>query len=111
MEQNNKIVLFQEKAIRRVWHLEQWFFVVNDVVTVLTNTTNVKDYIKKMRKRDAVLDTFWGTNCPPVEVVGESGNKRKMMCANRESIFRILMAIPSPNAERSEERRVGKECA
>ena len=58
--QDNKIVLFQEKSIRRVWYNERWYFVVNDVIQVLTNTTNVKDYIKKIRKRDDALNLFWG---------------------------------------------------
>ena len=97
--QNNKIVLFQEKSVRRIWHNERWYFVLNDVIEVLTNTTNVKDYIKKMRKRDDALNLFWGTNCPLVEMAGESGKKRKFSCADTEGIFRILMSVPSPNAE------------
>ncbi len=57
MEQNNKIILFQEKQIRRVWHEDKWYFSVLDIVEVLTDTPNPTDYFKKMRKREEGLKT------------------------------------------------------
>jgi DNA-damage-inducible protein D len=95
------ISLFEEKQVRRAWNSrdEKWYFSVDDVVLALTGSANVKDYIKKLRKRDPELDSYWGTNCPPVEMIAADGKKRKIKAANTESLFRIIQSIPSPKAE------------
>jgi DNA-damage-inducible protein D len=98
-EAQNKLVVFQEKGIRRVWHKEEWYFSVLDIIEVLAETNNPTDYFKKMRKRDEQLKTFVGTNCPQVEMEGKEGKKRKTLAANTESVFRIIQSIPSANAE------------
>ena len=97
-EEHNKIAVFQEKEIRRVWHKEEWFFSVLDVVEVLAETPNPTDYFKKMRKRDEALKTFVGTNCPQVAMEGKGGN-RKTLAANTETLLRIIQSIPSQKAE------------
>ncbi len=95
------ISLFEEKQVRRAWNAaeEKWYFSIDDVVQALTTSTNVKDYIKKLRKRDPELDSYWGTNCPPVEMTAADGKKRKIKAADTESLFRIIQSIPSPKAE------------
>lgn len=95
------ISLFEEKQVRRTWNSseEKWYFSIDDVVLALTDSANVKDYIKKLRKRDPALDSYWGTNCPPVEMIAADGKKRKIKAANTESLFRIIQSIPSPKAE------------
>lgn len=95
------ISLFEEKQVRRVWNAteEEWYFSIDDVVLTLTDSANVKDYIKKLRKRDPDLDSYWGTNCPPVEMIAADGKKRKIKAANTESLLRIVQSIPSPKAE------------
>ena len=52
-----------------------------------------------MRKRDNELNSYWGTNCPPLEMIAKDGKKRKIISANTEGIFRIIQSIPSPKAE------------
>ena len=94
-----KISIFQRKEIRRTIHNNEWWFSVADVVEALTDTVDVRDYIKKMRKRDKELNTYWGTNCPPLEMTAKDGKKRKITSANTEGIFRIIQSIPSPKAE------------
>lgn len=97
----NNIKLFQEKKIRSVWNEEeqQWYFSVVDVVGVLTDSVNPTDYLKKMRKRDEELATYLGTSCPQVEMVTDTGKKRKTLAANVQALFRIIQSIPSPKAE------------
>ncbi|MBU2036920.1 Bro-N domain-containing protein [Patescibacteria group bacterium] len=94
-----KIAIFQKKEIRKTIYKNEWWFSVADVIEVLTDTVDVRDYIKKMRKRDRELNAYWGTNCPPVEMVAKDGKKRKITSANTEGIFRIIQSIPSPKAE------------
>ena len=94
-----KIAIFQKKEIRKTIHKNEWWFSVADVVEALTNAVDIRDYIKKMRKRDKELNIYWGTNCPPLEMIAKDGKKRKITSANTEGIFRIIQSIPSPKAE------------
>jgi prophage antirepressor-like protein len=94
------IKLFESKKIRTVWiEAEQkWYFVVADVVQVLTDTPNPTDYIKKMRKRDELLSQGWGQLVTPL-LVETAGGKQKLNCANAQGLLRIIQSIPSPKAE------------
>lgn len=95
------IKLFKDKKIRSAWNEEeeQWYFSVVDVVEALTDSVNPTDYLKKIRKRDEALGSFLGTNCPQVEMLTETGKKRKTLAANVKGLFRIIQSIPSPKAE------------
>lgn len=98
VEELNKIAIFQKKEIRRTIFNNEWWFAIVDVIAVLTDSTDVRQYIKKMRKRDPELDIFWGTNCTPLEIE-TNGKKREITCTNAEGIFRIVQSISSPKAE------------
>lgn len=94
-----KISIFQRKEIRKTIYNNEWWFSVADVVEALTDTVDIRGYIKKMRKRDKELNAYWGTNCPPLEMTAKDGKKRKITSANTEGIFRIIQSIPSSKAE------------
>ena len=94
----NHIVVFQEKAIRRVWHNEEWWFAIVDVVSVLTDSVQPDGYVKDLRRRDKELAKGWGQIATPLRVETEGGVQR-VNCANTEGLFRIIQSIPSPNAE------------
>jgi hypothetical protein len=97
----NNIKLFESAQIRSVWNEAdgKWYFSVADVVQALTDSANVRDYIKKMRKREAELNANWGTLCPPLELLAPDGKRRQTQCANTEGLLRIIQSIPSPKAE------------
>ena len=97
----SNIKLFQDKKIRSSWNEEeqQWYFSVVDVVAALTDSVNPTDYLKKIRKRDDILADYIGTNCPQVDMLTETGKKRKTLAANVKGLFRIIQSIPSPKAE------------
>lgn len=96
----SNIKLFESKQIRTVWNDsdQKWYFVVADVVQVLTDTPNPTDYIKKMRKRDELLSQGWGQIVTPLSVE-TAGGKQKLNCANARGLLRIIQSIPSPKAE------------
>ena len=100
MTQHNAIKLFEEKRVRTVWddQQEKWYFSVVDVVSVLTDSANPTDYIKKMRKRDPQLAEGWGQIVTPLSIQ-TPGGKQKVNFADTEAIFRIIQSIPSPKAE------------
>ncbi len=98
MNSKDALVVFEDKKIRRIWHNDEWYFVIEDIVFVLTDSRNSKGYIKDMRRRDEELSKGWGQIATPLEVETAGGNQR-INCANTEGIFRIIQSIPSPKAE------------
>lgn len=101
MDENNSIQLFEDRKIRTAWdeEKEEWYFSVQDVVAVLSESTDPKQYIKKMRARNPQLSANWGTICTPVQMLAADGKQRKVQAANTEGILRIIQSIPSPKAE------------
>jgi hypothetical protein len=97
----SNIKLFESKQIRAVWNEadEKWYFSVQDVVGVLTDSADVKQYVKRMLSRDAILKSNWGTICTPVEMLAADGKKRKVQAADTKGLLRIIQSIPSPKAE------------
>ena len=101
MDENHSIQLFEDGRIRTAWDEEQeeWYFSVQDVVAVLSESSDPKQYIKKMRTRDPELSANWGTICTPVQMLAADGKMRKIQAANPEGLLRIIQSIPSPRAE------------
>ena len=77
MNKKNKLQLFQEQSVRTHWDedLEKWFFSVQDIVQILSESKDVKQYIKKMRRRNSELSANWGTICTLVEITKAWANK------------------------------------
>ena len=108
MENSDKISIFQKKEIRKKLHNGAWWFVVNDIVVALAESTNPAQYLRNIRNRDKQLEAIMN---PPVEkgVVqiepplqlefDTSGGKQKMIAWNTEGIFRLIQSIPSKKAE------------
>ena len=94
----DRMVVFQERAIRRTWHNAEWWFAIVDVVAVLTDSVQPEGYVKDLRRRDKELAKGWGQIATPLRVETEGGAQR-VNCANTEGLFRIIQSIPSPKAE------------
>ena len=95
-----EIIIFENSQIRRHYDTENevWYFSLVDIVGALTDSVNATDYLKKMRKRDAELNGYIGTNCPQVAML-TNGKSRKTLAGKVEQIFRLIQSIPSPKAE------------
>ncbi len=95
-----QIKLFESSQIRSIWvEAEQkWYFVVEDVVGILTDSKDPKQYIKRMRLRDAELSKGW-VQIVPTLIVPTAGGNQKMGCADAKGLLRIIQSIPSPKAE------------
>lgn len=96
----SNIKLFESKQIRSVWNEidQKWYFVVEDVIAILTDSTDPKQYVKRMRQRDEELAKGW-VQIVPTLWVETAGGKQKMGCANAQGLLRIIQSIPSPKAE------------
>ncbi len=89
----SSIKLFESKKIRATWHKaeQKWYFSVADVVEALTDSSDVKQYIKRMRQRDPELNSYWGTICTPLEMTAADGKRRQVQCANVERMRGIAI--------------------
>lgn len=100
MSDIEKIQLFESKRVRTLWVEEEdkWYFVLEDVIGILTESTDPKQYIKRMKLRDPELAKRWVQIVPLLSIQTEGG-PQKMRCANLEGMFRIIQSIPSKKAE------------
>lgn len=102
MSEPTQIKLFEEKKVRSIWdeNEQQWYFSVIDVVEVLTESVNPRDYWFKMKKRVHSEDGLeLSTICRQFKMTAQDGKMRETDCANVKSLFRIIQSIPSPKAE------------
>ena len=96
----NKLIAFENKKIRRIWHEDQWWFSVVDVALVLTDSKDAGAYWRKLKQRlktDEESEVV--TNCHALKLEASDGKKYATDCANTETMFRIIQSIPSPKAE------------
>ncbi len=94
---NIGFALFKGKKIRKIIHENEWYFSVIDIVEVLTNSVNPRDYWFKMKARVEEEEFQLSTICRQLKLESTDGKKYKTDCANTEDIFRIIQSIPSPN--------------
>ncbi len=99
-----KIAIFQKKEIRKIIHNDEWWFSINDVIFVLTESSDPAQYFKRMKTRDVELQTLAKEGgvqfVPPLRLdLDTVGGKQKMYCWNTEGIFRLIQSIPSKKAE------------
>ena len=98
IETIKQIAVFEENEVRRTWHNEQWFFVVEDVIQALIESKDTKQYIQRMKDRDPELGQGWVQIVHTLDI-RTKGGIQEMNCANLQGIFRIIQSIPSPKAE------------
>lgn len=96
-----ELKIFEGKNVRVVFdsELPEWYFSLVDVIEALADSANPTDYLKKLRKRNPELNTYVGTNCPQVQMVTESGKRRKTLAANPEHLSYIVPFVSSPKEE------------
>lgn len=94
----SKIALFQGKRVRKVFHEGEWWFVIIDVVAILTDSVNPRQYLKNMLNRDEDLAKGW-VQIEQTLQVETAGGRQKMNCANSKGLLRLIQSVPSPKAE------------
>ena len=98
MNAENAIIVFNGKNIRRTWYNNEWWFVLEDIVQILINSSDPKQYIQKMKQRDLPLSEGWVQFVHTLQI-DTLGGKQNMNCVNVEGAFRIIQSIPSQRAE------------
>ena len=95
------IKLFENKKVRTLWdeQEEQWYFSVIDVVSILTDSSNPRDYWFKMKIRVKLEDGLeLSTICRQFKLEAPDGKMRVTDCANSQQLLRIIQSIPSPSS-------------
>lgn len=103
MDKDNTLIIFEDKKVRRTWFNDEWWFVVKDVIYVLTDSKDPSQYLKKLRKRDEGVNNLFkggGQIVPPLGLEFETrGGNQILQCWNTKGLFRLIQSIPSQKAE------------
>ena len=97
--EESRMVVFQEKSIRRILHNNEWWFSIADVCSVLTESADSGAYWRKLKQRLREEGSEVVTFCHGLKLPAPDGKQRETDCANTEGVFRIIQSIPSPKAE------------
>ncbi len=100
MDATNKLIVFQDKKIRRVLHEKEWYFSVVDVIEALTDSADATDYWYRLKKRELESGGIeLSTLCRQLRLPSTDGKCYAVDCANTKNMFRIIQSIPSSKAE------------
>jgi hypothetical protein len=97
----NKIKVFENKKVRTAWNeeTEDWFFSVIDVIEILTESENPRDYWKVLKHRLAKEGSEVVTNCNQLKLPAADGKMRLTDVLDTKGILRLVQSVPSPKAE------------
>lgn len=99
IKENKELVLFENSKIRRQMYNGEWHYSIVDIIAILTESTDATTYWRVMKKRLSDEGNESVTKCNGLKMIAKDGKLRKTDCANRETIFRLIQSVPSPNAE------------
>jgi DNA-damage-inducible protein D len=92
MEPKDKLIVFEDKKIRRIWYNDEWYFSIVDIIAVLTESDNPRNYWSMLKKRELEADIELSTNCVQLKLEAPDGKLRETDCANTKSLFRIIQS-------------------
>jgi len=99
MDKDKALVVFQDRKIRRIWHNDEWFYSVVDIVEVLTDSPNPRNYWSLLKARELEHGIELYTFCVQLKLPSSDGKSYGTDCANSRALFRIIQSIPSKKAE------------
>ena len=100
LKNNDELVLFESKKIRRTEYEGEWYYSIVDIIEILTNSKDPSAYWRKLKQRLIEEESECVTNCHDLKLTSKKdGKKYRTSCATRETVFRIIQSVPSPNAE------------
>ncbi len=99
MNEQNALVVFQDKKIRRIWFNDEWWFSVVDIIGALTETGRARKYWSDLKIKLKEEKFEVSEKIVQLKLLAEDGKLRETDCANTQNMFRIIQSIPSPKAE------------
>jgi hypothetical protein len=100
-KENKELSLFEQKLIRRVWHKDEWYYSIIDVIAVLTDSSRPNVYWSNLKVRAKATEGFDEAlaQIEALKLKSQDGRMRMTDTANRQTLLRIIQSIPSPKAE------------
>lgn len=99
IKESKEMILFENNKIRRQMYNGEWNYSIVDIIEILTESKDSSAYWRKLKQRLNEEGNESVTNCHGLKMLSKDGKLRQTDCANRETIFRLIQSIPSPNAE------------
>jgi hypothetical protein len=100
IKENKELVLFEDRKIRRQEYKGEWYYSIVDVIEILSQSNRPRKYWDDLKKKLENEENFEvSERIGRLKMVAKDGKNRLTDCANRETIFRIIQSVPSPNAE------------
>src|SRR3990167_9370999 len=101
MKQAQSLILFHQNTVRRHWDAQKelWYFSIVDVVSVLSESQDGRNYWKVLKHRLKEEGSEVVTKCNQLKLLASDGKYYETDCADTKTIFRIIQSIPSPKAE------------
>ena len=94
--------LFEGKEIRSIWDAEKedYYFSIVDVILVLTDSPNPRDYWYRLKTRMTEEEkSEVSTKCRQLKMKAQDGKFRTTDALDTKGIFRLIESVPSPKAE------------
>ena len=98
MDKDKALVVFHGKQIRRIWHNDEWWFSVVDIIEALTDSPTPRQYWGKVKDREFIqleLSPIW----VQLKLTSSDGKSYLTDCVNTKNAFRLIQSIPSKKAE------------
>ena len=99
MDEKTSLSVFENRKIRKIWHKDEWWFSIIDIIEVLTESERPRKYWSdlkvKLSEEGSELSEFIGQ----LKLLSSDGKFYDTDCTNTEGAFRIIQSIPSPKAE------------
>jgi len=96
IQKNIYPTVFEEKEVRRIWHNEQWYFSVIDVVSILSQSNRPRKYWDDLKRKLKDEGSQLSENIGQLKLPSSDGKSYLTDATNLEGIFRIIQSIPSP---------------
>ena len=100
LTENKELVLFENSKIRRKECNGEWYYSIIDIIAILTKSERPEKYWNDLKKKLENEECFeLSEKIGRLKMIAKDGKNRLTDCANRETIFRIIQSVSSPNAE------------
>ncbi len=99
MQQKKSLIVFQDKKIRRIWHSNEWWFSIVDIIEALTESGRSRKYWSDLKKRLVEEGFELSAKIGQLKLASADGKYYATDCANTKNMFRIIQSIPSQKAE------------
>jgi len=100
-KQENSIILFNNKKVRRYWDEEKefWYFSVIDVIEILINTPRPRKYWNALKTSLKEEGSEVSQKLGQLKMKAQDGKMRITDVADTQTLLRLVQSIPSPKAE------------